>query len=97
MTRPTNTAPTLSVIPTRAQAIAAKLDSLGTVFRLVIEEDAVILEAHVPSGVAARMLKPLGRRAVGQFHALPGNMVVIDALVDLSMARRMLAPAGRMG
>jgi hypothetical protein len=40
------------------------------------------------------MLKPLGRKAVGQFYGLPGNMVVVDAIVTYRQAERMLA-AGR--
>lgn len=97
MTRIATAAVALPAPQTQAQEIIGRLSELGTDFRLVLDEDDALLEAHVSSGVAARMLKPLGRLAVGQFHALPGNMVVIDAVVSPEVARRMLAAARRVG
>ncbi|EAQ34826.1 hypothetical protein NB311A_19687 [Nitrobacter sp. Nb-311A] len=78
----------------RATDIVERLKARNVPIALIIDDGLAVIQAHVPSGQAARMLKPLGRKAVGQFYAMPRNMVVIDAIVSLSKAERMLA-AGR--
>lgn len=50
-----------------------------------------MVQAHVTSGTAVRMLAPLGRKAVSMFKPLAGNMVLIDAWVSLEKAMEMLA------
>jgi hypothetical protein len=78
----------------RISDIVERLNARNVPIALILDDGLAMIQAHVPSGQAARMLKPLGRKAVGQFYAKPGNMVVIDAIVTLSPAERMLA-AGR--
>jgi hypothetical protein len=82
-------------IPTdRITDIVERLKARNVPIALILDDGLAMIQAHVPSGQAARMLKPLGRKAIGQFYALPSNMVVIDAIVTYSQAERMLA-AGR--
>lgn len=79
-----------------ATATAAKIRKLqerGVPISLSLDNDGAVIDAYVTSAVAARMLAPLGRKAIGQFHVLPGNMVLIDAIVTAEMAVRMLAAA----
>jgi hypothetical protein len=78
----------------RISDIVERLNARNVPIALIFDDGLAMIQAHVPSGQAARMLKSLGRKAVGQFYAMPGNMVVIDAIVTLSQAERMLA-AGR--
>lgn len=78
----------------RITDIVERLKARNVPISLIVDDGLVVIQAHLPSGQAARMLKPLGRKAIGQFYALPGNMVVIDAIVTLGQAERMLA-AGR--
>jgi hypothetical protein len=81
-------------IPTdRVADIVDRLKARNVPISLILDVDAAVIQAHVPSGQAARMLKPLGRKAFGQFHAIPGNMVVIDAIVTHRQAERMMAAA----
>jgi len=63
---------------------------------LSIEDGNALIQCQVSSAVAAAMLAPLGRKAVGQFRALPGNMVEIDASVTLGTAVQMLDAYGAM-
>jgi hypothetical protein len=65
----------------------------GVSISLGLEEDCALIGAYVTSAVAARMLAPLGRKAFGQFQALPDNMVLVEAIVSHNMAKRMLAAA----
>ena len=67
----------------------------GVSFSLDLEDDCALIGAYVTSAVATRMLAPLGRKAIGQFEAMPGNMVLVEAIVSHNMAKRMLAAAQR--
>jgi hypothetical protein len=78
----------------RITDIVERLKARNVPIALILDDGLAMIQAHVPSGQGARMLKPLSRKAIGQFYALPGNMVVIDAIVTYSQAERMLA-AGR--
>ncbi|MDR6304006.1 hypothetical protein GGQ85_001705 [Nitrobacter vulgaris] len=78
----------------RVTDIVDRLKARNVPISLIFDDGLAMIQAHVPSGQAARMLKPLGRKAVGQFYAMPGNMVVIDAILTYGQAERMLA-AGR--
>lgn len=75
----------------RVNDIIERLKARNVSIALILDDGLAMIQAHVPSGQAARMLKPLGRKAVGQFHAMPGNMVVIDAIITYGQAERMLA------
>lgn len=80
----------------RVTNIVERLKARNVPIALILDDGLAMIQAHVPSGQAACMLKPLGRKAVGQFHVMPGNMVVIDAIVTLGQAERMLA-ASKIG
>jgi hypothetical protein len=82
-------APSCSAI----EAKIRKFKERGVSISLGLDDAGAAVDAYVTSAVAARMLAPLGRKAVGQFQALPDNMVMIEALVSARMARRMLAAA----
>lgn len=73
------------------EGILNQLRTRGTPVSLTLEDDIAAVQAYVTSGVAARMLAPLGRKAVGKFKVLAGNMVLVDAIVTLNMATKMLA------
>jgi hypothetical protein len=75
----------------RITDIVERLKARNVPISLILDDGLAVIQAHVPSGQAARKLKPLGRKAVGQFYAMPGNMVVIDAIVTLSQVERMLS------
>lgn len=79
--------------PNRAAGIIASLKSRGVPVSVTWDEDGVAIDAYVPSARAARMLAPLGRKAVGKFQAMPGNMVLISAIVTPRQVERMLAAA----
>lgn len=82
-------------IPTdRITDIVKRLKARNVPIALILDDGLAVVQAHVRSGQAARMLKPLGRKAIGQFHVMPDNMVVIDAIITYRQAERMLA-AGR--
>lgn len=81
----------------RATDIVKRLKARNVPIALILDDGLAMIQAHVPSGQAARMLTPLGRKAVGQFYAMPGNMVVIDAIVTLGQAERMLTAGGATG
>lgn len=92
----TNAAQVLAQHTPSASAIDAKIRKFkerGVSIALSFDDDGAVIDAYVTSAVAARMLAPLGRKAIGQFHALPDNMVLIDAIVTAKMARRMLTAA----
>jgi hypothetical protein len=88
-----------NTLPAQAQSALSRYDEgileqlrrRGTSVSLVVEDDFAVVQAHVTSGAAARMLAPLGRKAVGMFKPLAGNMVLIDAWVPLDTATKMLA------
>jgi hypothetical protein len=85
---------TVDQFPTdRAASIISRLKARGVRMSLIWDVDAAVIEAYVPSGQAARMLAPLGRWALGQFKAMPGNMVLIDAIVTHRQAEQMLRAA----
>jgi hypothetical protein len=73
------------------EGVLKHLRRRGTSVSLLVEDDFAVVQAHVTSGAAARMLAPLGRKAVGMFKPLAGNMVLIDAWVPLEKAMQMLA------
>jgi hypothetical protein len=73
------------------EGILEHLRRRRTSVSLVVEDDFAVVQAHVTSGTAVRMLAPLGRKAVGMFKPLAGNMVLIDAWVSLEKAMEMLA------
>lgn len=72
-------------------SIADDLARKGVDMLLSVEDCGVLIQAYVSSGVAARMLAPLGRKAVGQFRSMTGNMVEIDAVMTHAMAAMVLA------
>jgi hypothetical protein len=72
-------------------AIADELDRKGVEMLIWSEDCGVLLQAHVNSGMAARMLAPLGGEAIGQFRCMPDNMVEIDAVMTHAMAAKVLA------
>jgi hypothetical protein len=72
-------------------AIADELDRKGVEMLIWSEDCGVLLQAHVESGMAARMLAPLGGEAIGQFRCMPDNMVEIDAVMTHAMAAKVLA------
>lgn len=74
-----------------SHAKIAELIERGTPVALTWDTDAAIVDAYVTSATAVRMLKPLGRDAVGKFRALPGNMVAIEAIVTHDVAIKMMA------
>lgn len=55
-----------------------------------IEDGNALIQCQVTSAIAAAMLAPLGDAAIGQFRALPGNLVEIDAVATLATAIQML-------
>ena len=73
------------------EGILKQLRRRGTLVSLTLDDGFAVVQAHVTSGVAARMLAPLGRKAVGMFKPLAGNMVLVDAMVTLDLATKMLA------
>lgn len=79
-------APVVSCSP-----IADALDRKGVEMAIWSEDCGVLLQAHVRSGMAARMLAPLGGEAIGQFRCMPNNMVEIDAVMTHAMAAKVLA------
>ncbi len=83
----------VSVLNTYEAGAIQQLRDRGASTSLEIGPFYSVVEAHVTSGVAVRMLAPLGRRAIGKFKALDGNMVFIRAAVSPNMAARMLAAA----
>jgi hypothetical protein len=78
----------------RITGIVERLKARNVPISLIFDDGLAVIQAHLPSGEAARMLKPLGRKAIGQFYAMPGNTVVIDVIVTYGQVERMLA-AGR--
>lgn len=71
--------------------IADELNRKGVEMLIWSEDCGVLLQAHVKSGMAARMLAPLQGEAIGMFRCLPGNMVEIDAIMSHAMAAKVLA------
>lgn len=85
---------TASALRSQFAASDAKITELiarGTPISLTWDADAAVLDAYVTSATAVRMLKPLGRKAVGKFRALPGNMMAIEAIVSHDVAIEMMA------
>jgi hypothetical protein len=56
---------------------------------LNIDDENALIQCQVSAAVAAAMLAPLGRNAVGQFRPVSGNLVEY-ATVTLPIAIRML-------
>ena len=53
-------------IPTdRITDIVDRLKARNVPISLILDDGLAVIQAHVPSGQAARMLKPLGRKAAG--------------------------------